>query len=246
MSNEKPVANDLLGVAPYGEAIKIAVEKAAETAQTFLYAICKPAADEFGLLLRDRVRVWRVRNLAGVVNKAKELVPPNTDGVQLQAHPRIVAEIVENGSWCEDEELQRMWAGLLASACNEDGTDESNLLFSDVLKRLTSPEARLVSHVCCWWGRERWKAAYGLSLDEIATVTGLHKTVVEYHLGHLDSLGLLDGSHTVRRKGEDKSVPSVRPKRLALHLFVRCKGWRGSPEEYFDRHGKGVSGAFSR
>lgn len=231
---EDKKSTDLLGIAPFGEALKIVAEKGADTAQQFLFEICKPAAAEFGLFFRDNVRAWRAKNLMNIANKARELVTINADGVQLRAHPRIVAEIIESGSWCDDEELQKMWAGLLASSCSDEGRDESNLLFTDLLKRLTSPEAHLLRHVCSWWGREGGSTLYGLTHDEITEITGLRgDTVIEYHLGHFESLGLIDGSYTVKLKGGDRSLPNVKPEMLALHLFVRCEGWRGTPEDFF-------------
>ena len=233
MSSEKPVAKDLLGVAPYGEAMKIAVEKATETAQTFLYSICKPAADEFGLLLKDRVRLWRARNLANIANKAKELVIVNADGVQLCAHPRLVAEVVEHGSWCEDERLQSMWAGLLSSACTADGKDESNLVFADLLKRITTSEARFLAYVC-ERTRGSWGAQVELPESEMAKAMDTSDMqVVAYQLGHVRSLGLIrhpsesDWSHPML-----KQMPAT-PAELGLHLYIRCQGSRKAPDDFF-------------
>src|SRR5688572_14259926 len=128
---QKPL--DVLGLAPYGEAIKIGVEKSLETAQQILYDICRPAAAEVGLLLRDQFRVFRAKNIAKIANKLPEFVSISADGIQLKAPPRLIAEVIESGSWCEDEQLQNMWAGLIAASCTTEGRDETNLLFTDLL-----------------------------------------------------------------------------------------------------------------
>jgi hypothetical protein len=61
-----------------------------------------------------------------VAEKAIEIIPEN--GL-FQAHPRVLHEIIENASWVDDEEVQAMWAGLLASSCTEDGKDDKNLIY---------------------------------------------------------------------------------------------------------------------
>lgn len=44
-----PEMNDIFGIKPYGEALKITVEKSAHGVGKFLSAICMAAATEFGL-----------------------------------------------------------------------------------------------------------------------------------------------------------------------------------------------------
>lgn len=232
MKPEKPVS-DVLGVAPYDEALKIAVEKTAETAVQFFNAICLPAASEVGLLLRDKVRIWRARNLANIAVKAQPLVTVGADGVQLLAHPRIVAEVVEHGSWCEDEKLQDMWAGLLASSCTKDGKDECNLLFIDLLKRMTTNEARFL-HAACERTRGGWGANVELKDSEIAELFGTNDTeVVAYQLQHLSSLGLIRGMDDRHAYVSPFHNHPASPKELGLHLYIRCKGSRQSPAEFF-------------
>ncbi|MEO6902899.1 MAG: hypothetical protein ABI315_07070 [Bacteroidia bacterium] len=62
-------STDLLGIAPYGETIKIAVEKGFGAAEAVLSRICLPAAEELGLMFRDKVRYWRLNNIINVINK---------------------------------------------------------------------------------------------------------------------------------------------------------------------------------
>jgi len=64
------------------------------------------------------------------------------------ALPRLVRLTLEEGSWIDTEEVRGMWAGLLASLCTEDGKDESNLIFVNLLAQLTSSEARLLNYLC--------------------------------------------------------------------------------------------------
>jgi Protein of unknown function (DUF2806). len=237
-SESKPT--DLLGLAPYGEAVKSATDKTFETAQAFLYALCRPAAEEAGLLFRDQIRFWRAKNLARIAEKAQAFTTVTPEGLQLQAPPRVVHEIIEHGSWCEQEELQSMWAGLLASSCTKDGVDDSSLPFIDILKRITSAEAKLIEHVCknsivdaSPSGVLRGRSV-DLSLEQIQAITGWKdKTLAQACIEHLVSLGLLKEQPAIFFNGTPK-VPWIQPEPLTLHFYVRCCGSRIATKQFFD------------
>jgi len=138
----------VLGIKPVGEAVNTLVKGTVDAAAAFLGRICLPAAEEFGLLLRDRVGHWRTRNLVKIAEKTERKVANNPNAPQVHAHPRIVHSALENGSWADTDELQEMWAGLLASACTVDGKDESNLMFVNLLSQLTSTQVKVLNHGC--------------------------------------------------------------------------------------------------
>ena len=54
---------DLLGIKPIGDAANTTVEKSFQGIEGFLKSVCMPALDEIGLLLRDKVRLWRLKNI---------------------------------------------------------------------------------------------------------------------------------------------------------------------------------------
>src|SRR3712207_2050808 len=112
---------DPLGLRPFGEATKIVAQGVIDGAGAFLGRICLPAAEEFGLLLRDKVSGWRAKNTAAIAAAAKSMVEDCDASTNKQAHPRIVGKVIEHGSWEDDESVQMMWAGLLASSCTADG-----------------------------------------------------------------------------------------------------------------------------
>jgi hypothetical protein len=53
---------DVFGIAPYGEALKISVERAFDSLSCFLGIVFKPGLEELGFMLKDQVRLWRVNN----------------------------------------------------------------------------------------------------------------------------------------------------------------------------------------
>ena len=122
---------DLLGVRPISESLNTVTRGVVDGLSAFLSRICLPAAEEFGLLLKDKVSSWRAKNAIAIVDKAQAELNFKTNDKR-HAHPILVSSIIENGSWSDCDEIQDMWAGLLASSCTESGGDESNLIFIPV------------------------------------------------------------------------------------------------------------------
>jgi hypothetical protein len=228
---------DILGVKPVAKAIDRTTESALAGAGAFLSRICLPAAEEFGLLLKDRVSLWRAKNAARIAADAERL----TAGASgpLEAHPRLAWEIIEKGSWADDELVQKMWSGLLASSCSSRRDDE-NILFVSLLERLTALEVRLLSHFC--EAVPKFAAVSGLpyseeivvpfgELAELSGVGDLHR--LDRELDHLRSLELIDGGFVAHDLSDVGTDASVRVTALGLHLYIRGRGFCGSPVEYW-------------
>ena len=168
----------------------------------FYNDICQPVAAEAGAFFRDKMKGYRARHLAAIAGEAKHILEITPDGLKLKAPPRVVAEIIESGSWCEDEELQKLWGGLLASSATKDGKEESSLIFTDILKRMTSAEAKIVKFACETSEKklsikghgEVVALPLGANYSQLIQLTKLpDPPSVEFHIGHLYSLGLLRG-----------------------------------------------------
>jgi hypothetical protein len=234
---------DVLGVGPVAEAGKRVVDSALDAASAFLSRICLPASEEFGLLLRDKVKAWRASNALKIAVKAEHLHAAIQSTAETHAHPRLVGQIIEHGSWSDSEEVQTMWAGLLASSCTIDGQDESNLMFIDLLSRLTVSQVRIIDHGCKT-ARVR-KVENGLlypddltcTLDELKAVSltnDLHR--LDRELDHLLSIGLLSRNRAGFHIYQPHTV-YLTPSPLALQMYTRCNGVVGDPTHYYARLG---------
>jgi hypothetical protein len=227
---------DLLGLAPYGEALNTLTKGLVDGAGAFLGRICLPAAGEFGLLLQDKVSVWRATNAARVaaIAEAKLNSTGSIDG--LHAHPRLVGAIIANGSWVDSPELQEMWGGLLASSCSEDGSDDENLLFVNFLGQMSGAQARILNLACSRANKVATSAGLffcpklmvsSADLTEVTGISDLHR--LDRELDYLHALGLTQGGFT-----PDSTVQAnVTPTALALNMFVRCQGSRQSVVQFF-------------
>lgn len=238
--------NDPIGVKPLGEATKIIVEKTFQGIETFLAATCKPVLDELGMMVRDKVRVWRLNNALKIVEKTKGKFELKDGNIQLSANPKVALAVIENGSNEDNDELQDMWAGLFATSYSEDGKDEENILYVSILKNLTLPGAKLVKHIC----ENSKKHLYPHDIvgaqmvsprgDELQKITGIQDyNKIEVIINQLSSLRLTHnpqgqdpvGFHSNDFKGQP--LAWLRPTNLALNFYLRCIGFKGSAKDYW-------------
>lgn len=231
---------DLLGIKPVGDAINKVTEATVDGAMGFLRLICRPAAEEFGYLLQDHVKVWRATNAAQLVKKAEAKYKALGYPPSFKASPRLVSTILEKGSWTDDDNLQDMWSGLLTSSCSEDGKEDSNLIFTNLLSQLTSLEAVMLNYMCI--ETKKKYSNNGSMLVEtkhLASREEICEAFKEEDISricreseHLNSLGLT--YYIIGDKSRAESYfANVGATRLGFHLFVRCQGSTLDPDEYF-------------
>ncbi len=206
-----------------------------EAIGTVIAKFCYRASDDIGEGLSDKTSEWRRKNALIILNGADEQYNKNSITGNEQAHPRLVHHIVEEGSWSDSTLVQEMWSGLLASSCTESGNDESNLIFINILKQLSSNQACIVKYACenaeiivsgaGWIGAE----LLSIELDKLVKITSVddvHR--LDRELDHLRALELItEGFHP------DNTNAAITPTSLALQLYVRSQGYVGSPVDYF-------------
>lgn len=226
---------DLLGLQPISESIKITTQGTVDAASAFLGRICLPAAEEFGLLLRDKVSSWRANNAVKITDKAQIILDKKENGLVVSAHPRIIYTAIENGSWAEDDFMQNFWAGILASACTPDGKDESNIIFMNFLSQITTNQARIIDHICknakTYKGRSGLIACdrFEMEADELVQVSGIKDIhQLDRELDHLRGLELIFEGFA-----HNNLKANVTPQSLCLHFYVRTQGYVGSPIDFF-------------
>lgn len=237
MSDKKP-EGDSLGLRPYGEAVKIG----AEAVVGAIRSVCKPASEELGLLLRDRVSYWRACQMIALGEKFRaKMEEKGTPLEHLSVPARIVMKVFEEGSWVEDVDIQSMWAGLLASSCTEDGKDDSNLIFINMLSQMTTPEARLFDFVSRSIVNSKSPLllegkisllSVSVYVDELRRVARLRDvSLVRCVLERLHGLGLVLYQYMggPNPPGDRYSINLCE---TGLHLYARCQGCSGSPVEF--------------
>ena len=206
-----------------------------EALGTLIAKLCYRAADDIGEEFTARIGNWRRGNAIKILENAAEKHALLEKAKTCSAPPRLVHTIIEEGSWTEDDRIHSFWAGLLASSCTKDGTDEGNLVFVNILKQLTSLGAQILDYACDISEKSvtegGWLASEPVTIerDELVELTGESDIQrLDRELDHLRSLELiLEGFNPVN------TLANITPSALALHMYVRCQGFVGSPAEYF-------------
>jgi hypothetical protein len=103
--------------------------------------ILGPAFDEVGEGLR-RWTAFRVGNVEKVVDKAVRNIERNGTAEGVIA-PRVSMQVIEQGSYTDDEIIAEYLGGVLASSVSEDGRDDRGIAYSAQINRLSSPQLRL-------------------------------------------------------------------------------------------------------
>ncbi|MGD0546975.1 MAG: Abi-alpha family protein [Terracidiphilus sp.] len=119
-------------------AVEIVKSSAFDKLADIIHKLAGPMAEELGFMMGDKVRAYRVSNWVNVVRKTEKILaeanlPPKA------VPPRMFIPILEASSIENDETLQDLWAGLLASASEE--ADSLSPSFIETLKQLTPGEA---------------------------------------------------------------------------------------------------------
>ena len=100
------------------------------------------SASEIGDAWAMQLRFWKVKRAARLAEKLRERLEP----IGINRRPvalKLLMGTAENGATEEEDELQDLWAALLASAADS-REPEVHPSFPDVLRQLTARDAKLL------------------------------------------------------------------------------------------------------
>jgi hypothetical protein len=195
----------------------------------FLHRLCPSGAQEVIHGLGKELDESRTRSAIEIALKAERLLAGEPDADGMHIHPQILKSILRHGSWSNDDLVQQLWAGLLASSCSLEGTDESKRDFIELLLHVTDTQAPIFVAGCRKAG-ELMSGADGKALQEVIIspeemiqITGLYdrfRTARE--VSHLFNFGLLENVFDF-----STYVPNDRfditPSSRGLELFKVCR-----------------------
>lgn len=204
------------------------------TALGFLSRLCPAAAPEIKHGLHDRLSNRRVACAVDIALKAQGALVREGKNAGLFVHPEVVLRVIENGSWIEDDWIRSLWAGLLVSSCSENGQDTSNLVYMDLLAKLTPIHLRVLVFLCGKHTNAHVAAEFPAGTDFDCTAAELMEAAdsqsfprIQQTIGHLSSYGLLAESSRpsyVSLTGKEKT--HAIPTALGLKMHARCHGRR--------------------
>lgn len=229
-----------LSAKPVAETVTHVAKGSFDAARHFLARICVPAADELGLFFQDKVNQWRALNAAKIMALGEEKFIKDGKTDQ-HAHPRMICQILEQGSLADEDEIQSAWAGLLSAACNEEGRDDGGLVFTNILSGLTSVQVRLInflatnSRLSMTTNGLVFADSYLFGAADLYKATGcrdVDRLTREFE--YLKGQKLLEGEAEVpSTTGRSEFRLSV----LGVQFYVRCQGYHDAPKDYYkDKH----------
>lgn len=236
---------DIFGIEPLGESGLEVVKASIKGVSSFLEVVFKPGLEELGFLVKDQVRLWRLKNILRTLEKAQGRFDFDGKEINLTANARVGISIMEGCSEVDNEELQDLWAGLFASSCTPDGRDDSNMNFVDLLRRMSSVEAKIIDYAC----RNCNKYIYPNQLIIAEDISVPFKTLVEItetddryrldsELDHMRSIELLIQGGSFASGGgfaaSDNSLEAnITPSSLALNLYLKTHSIGISPKVFW-------------
>lgn len=118
-----------------------------DRAADFLGAVFGGAAENIGGILSDQTKHWRAKNIDKIAFFWKERIKER--GVSEEALKHLpfgdAFRVIEAASMEDDEDVQRMWADLIANATDPNKSTEIKKVYIDLLKSLSSPEVILLN-----------------------------------------------------------------------------------------------------
>jgi hypothetical protein len=102
--------------------------------------IAGPAAEELGLTLRDRVRLFRFERQLRLLGQFKSIC--EKAGIEPKAvRIPLLFDILDRATLEEDDNLQDLWANLLANAADPRGLVRVRTIFPEILRHISKEEA---------------------------------------------------------------------------------------------------------
>ncbi len=120
------------------------IEKSLDIAEGFLKSLVGQPIEELGLLLKDSVKHWRLKNQLRVLEKVKATC--EKAGMPLrQVNLKVLFPYLEAVSLEEDEKLQNLWANLLANYIDESKKLEATV-YPEILRQLSSKDVEILEN----------------------------------------------------------------------------------------------------
>jgi hypothetical protein len=195
----------------------------------FLYRLCPSNETEPLHSWTGDMDESRSRNMLRIALMAEKMlaVQPNAD--KMRAHPQVVTAILREASWHADDVLQRLWAGLLVSSCNEHGTDTSNMELVELLVQVTKNQGHIL--IAAYKGYLEKVAEQGgqgiprvfITQEEMIGITemyDLYRNATD--VAYLHGYGLLEKNFDFSTHSSQTTF-DVTPTALGVRLLKACR-----------------------
>lgn len=138
-----------------------AIEKGIDLVKDFVEKLVGSTLEETGLLLGDKIRIFRLKNQIKMLSKAQSICKSNNISIK-QISVKTLFPLLEYASLEDDENLQEKWANLLTNYVDSNKNLKSTI-FPYILNQLSSEELEVIEKLITTKGTVIW----GLKIDGI-------------------------------------------------------------------------------
>jgi hypothetical protein len=120
-------------------------EKGIDSVKGFLEKLVGSTLEETGLLLGDKVRIYRLKNQIKMLSKTKQICEENNISIK-QVSMKTMLPLLEYASLEDDENIQQKWANLLTNYVDSKKNLESSI-FPYLLNQLSGEELEMIERL---------------------------------------------------------------------------------------------------
>jgi hypothetical protein len=188
-------------IAPYSGAIEETaktVGKAIDAAREGAHAVSRPVANIYGILIGDRIEAARERNLDAISRKTKKILKERDLAETAPVSEQIAIPLLEAARGESRDELQDLWATLLANAMDPNRRDDVRPEFISTLRTLQPIDALILKLL-----NDKFHGHF-INIDRIAEELNVRASLVEVALKNLGScLQVSTRSYTITSYGSE-------------------------------------------
>ena len=175
---------------PYEKAVE-ETAKAASNAVDLIReggrAIGPAIGDIYGLLIGDKVSAARARRLEEIARKATRILEDRHVADRLELPEDIAIPLLEAAQGEPRDELQELWARLLANAMDPKRSNNVRAEFIETVRKFEPIDARVFFHLQTVSG-DNWPVA-----NDLAKLLSLRETAIQVSVSHLLKLNCIRG-----------------------------------------------------
>jgi len=208
-------------------------------ALAFLSRICPTKAEELRQLVRTGLGNLRITNAVDIALEADQILWTRPDYETVQADPKTIILLIEDGSWADEDSVKRLWGGLLASYCSTEDKKDTDVDPIERFSQLAPVHVSMLQFAClqstktCTETGSLIAQPLNVDIRYIQRITGSQSPeMAERDIQHLSHLGLFEPSLRSRSLLPAKEV-DMTPSALGLMLYARCNGHFGSLADYY-------------
>ncbi len=118
--------------------------KTTEKILGFVARVFQEPAIEVAGIIGDRLKFFRWQRQLAYVDKVNIILDSRGIENTRAVMPKLALPILENASLEDDDELQKLWANLMANAMDPNFTTDLRMSFIDIIKSLTPLDVKLL------------------------------------------------------------------------------------------------------